>query len=54
MMQLRSKRNSRRLRNAVHGRPTVELKPLRIEISDEDILADLLYPAPTSALGRRS
>jgi hypothetical protein len=54
-MQLHTKRN-RRGRREAHRRPNrtaVDPKPLRVEISDEEILADLLYPAPVSALERR-
>jgi hypothetical protein len=55
MMQLRTKPNNRKRRHS-HARSTraaIDLKPIRIEISDEEILADLLYPAPADSVARR-
>jgi hypothetical protein len=55
MTQLRTKPNNRNRRHS-GARPTraaIDLKPIRIEISDEEILADLLYPAPAGSVGRR-
>ncbi len=54
MTQLRTKPNNRKRRRG-HARPTgaaIDLKPIRIEISDEEILADLLYPAPADSVAR--
>ena len=36
----------------LHGFKSIEIAPLRIEVSAEEILADLRYPAPPK-LGRR-
>ena len=55
MMQLHSKANSRRrrLRHARHPGARIDLNPIRVDLSEEEILADLVYPAPVSSLERR-